>query len=308
MYTRILSITLLVVLLQSQSVFAHSDFWKFDTSGNVITRIKTGFHYEEINKVSMIGKMAFQLCKRIGYTDSVLLDFEHYYVEDCAPDYFASFDNGGIREIDFDYGTPAVFGSRKLIIRTVAKQFDAAATLRLLEYAANNLALIKATQQKQQYHKNYCNWTLFSISTHLTRQLAQGPSSPIVREVLAGKIYRPQTVAGNTLSYFFKDNAFNIYYKNQPGRECVLLSTRNIFQWCTLSVNEALVFTSPTSFYYVAGNVFTKITGPLLLKNGEENYKPLEVMNKGAGNVTISFEYYERETGSYTNPTYSYSF
>lgn len=60
------------------TVSAHQGFWVVTESGNVKTRIKTGYQYEEIKKVQIIGELAELLAKKLNYNEPILLDFNHY--------------------------------------------------------------------------------------------------------------------------------------------------------------------------------------------------------------------------------------
>lgn len=87
---------LIFILFSTAKAFAHQDFWMTKTFGNVKVRIKTGFRYEEINKVWIIGELAQNLCNELKYKDTVFLDFNHAYTGYCSPDYFISFGDGSI--------------------------------------------------------------------------------------------------------------------------------------------------------------------------------------------------------------------
>jgi hypothetical protein len=67
----------LLLLLTSITVSAHQDFFVVNEFGNVKTRIKTGYEYEEIKKVQIIGELAELLAKKLNYNEPILLDFNH---------------------------------------------------------------------------------------------------------------------------------------------------------------------------------------------------------------------------------------
>lgn len=137
---------LLIIVLIATHVHAHTDFWRTKDFGNVKVRIKTGFEYEEINKVFIFGKLAEQFSKQLNYTDNIFLDFNHHYTGNCDPDFFISYDNGTVRKswnnepIEKD-----TLSNKSIVIRQVARQFDAENTLKLLEFAIKNIDLIKSS-------------------------------------------------------------------------------------------------------------------------------------------------------------------
>ena len=109
-------------------------------------RIKTGFDYEEINKVFIFGQLAEKL-PEFDYTDPIFLDFNHHYTGDCEPDYFVSFDKGAIEYTLGGADKPKPFLSKKsIVVRQVSRQFEAKTTLYLIEYAIKNLSKVKADQ------------------------------------------------------------------------------------------------------------------------------------------------------------------
>lgn len=69
---------MLLLLLLSTKASAHQDFYVIKEFGNIKTRIKTGFQYEEIKKVEIIGKLAEFLAKELNYNEPILLDFNHF--------------------------------------------------------------------------------------------------------------------------------------------------------------------------------------------------------------------------------------
>src|SRR5690606_25924537 len=183
----------LILVLTFGTVFAHQDFWMTKDFGNVKVRIKTGFEYEEINKVFIIGKLAEQFSKQLKYTDKIFLDFNHHYTGNCEPDYFISYDkgkiqnswNGAQKEIDF-------LKEKSIVVRQVSRRFDAETTLKLLEYSIQNVEQIKSLQKEIDYNKNYCQWIINSIDTTQINTILLEPVSNQIKIALKSKIEKPE--------------------------------------------------------------------------------------------------------------------
>jgi hypothetical protein len=265
----------------------------------VVVRIKTGFQYEEINKAWIIGDLTNKLTKRLNYNDTVFLDFAHYYVGDCLPDYFISFDFGSIKQA-YSGGEINTFLKREaLVIREVSRKFDAAATLRLTEYAIKNLFSIIKSQKIIEYKKNYCQWLINSIDIELTRNIVLQRSSTIVNEILASRVYKPDTEKNDSsvISYYLENNKYYIY-DGDKTKNTVLLIVDNIYQFKAVSTNEAIVFNTDSTFYFVQGGSNLHTSKRLAIKDTNDFYKPYVIKKVDSDKVTVSFWFYVRDVYS----------
>lgn len=283
---------LLISLLYTGGVYAHQDFWTYKTFGKVKVRIKTGFNYEEINKAWIIAELANELRKNLQYNDTIFLDFNHYYVGDCRPDYFIAYDKGGIKDKWSD--TPPFLNNNALVIREVSRKFNAAITLNLLEYAINNLSGIKQQQKPLKYELNYCNWTINSIDTSLTRKVAIGKPSVKVSEILKRKVYRlaTQKQDNDGISYFFQNNKYYIFFNGYNIKDSVLLITDNIYQFTVLSFDKAIVFDTDYTFHYIQGMNKPHASQKYTIKNITDHYQPYKIVEVSADKIAISLWYY----------------
>jgi hypothetical protein len=281
---------LLFFLLNVSAANAHQDFWTYKTFGKVKARIKTGFSYEEIKKVWIIGELVNDLRKTLQYDDTIFIDFNHYYIGDCEPDYFISYDDGSITETG--YGETNRFLTKKaLVIREVSHKLSAMTTLQLAEYAINNLSAIKQKQKQLKYDKNYCNWLINTIDTSFTRSISVGSPSAIVTEILKKRIYRPESgdYDSNDISYFFQNNKYYIFYKHYKNRESVLLITDNVYQFKTLTFDKAIIFDTDSTFHYISGVNRPGVSRKWTLKDTQEFYRPYEIEKVGSSKIAISF-------------------
>jgi hypothetical protein len=289
---------ILLFLLNASNVFAHQDFWMIKTFGNVKVRIKTGFNYEEINKAWIIGELTNKFANTLKYKDTIFLDFNHHYTGDVRPDYFISYDDGSIKQTWSGAETLYFLRGKALVIREVARRFDATATLKLVEYAIKNLSAIKQQQKPLEYNKNYCQWLINSIDTSKAQQVVKNNLSKLALDVMNNKIYRPKSENGsNNISYFFKNNRYHIFYNDYKVKDSVLLAVDNIYQFETISFNEATVLDTDSTFYYVQGVNNPHASNHWTIKNKFDYYKPYEITRVGTSKVAFSFWYYSKEGG-----------
>jgi hypothetical protein len=273
---------------------AHQDMAYLYQMGNVKLRITTGFDYEELQKSFIIGKLAEELCKRYRYREQVYIDLDHFYVGDCEPDYFLSFDSG----VNIRYGTreKAPFKKDVLVVRMVSRQFDVAAVLKLLEYGIKNIGTIKSGQSIIKYVQNYNNNVFNTIDTLVLKAIATGMTSGVIDSVLGIKMYRevPKKEQKN-ITYYFQHNMYHLF-SPALGEDKLLLTTGNVYQLKSFSAGEAIVFNTDSSFYYINTSDNNR-PAERWLKYGALSYEPFRVEQADAGEVKISvqlsFRYYE---------------
>jgi hypothetical protein len=157
-FTIFLSLTL-------ETTLAHQDFFVRERFGNVKVQIKTGFNYEEIQKVLIIAELVKNLLEELNYSDTVFLDFNHFYIDYCIPDYFISYDNGNIIQNWRNDNTKKNLKEKSIVVRQVSRTFNILTTLRLVEYAIQKFPEIELKQKSIVYNKNFCDWTINTIDT-----------------------------------------------------------------------------------------------------------------------------------------------
>lgn len=274
----------------SRIAFGHSDFWMSKDFGNVKVRITTGFHYEEINKSWIIGELAKRLCQKLNYTKPIFVDFSHYYVGNCEPDYFLSFDDGSILETWNTEKPKPFLKVHALVIREVSRQFNPSTTLKLLEYAVKNADKIKSSQKLIEYKENYCHWRIKTMDTGLVKNVANGITSNTVNTVLSTKVYRQNDQRQKTdMSYFYQNEKYHIFYREFEGRDSVLLVVENIYQLSVVSFDKVVVFDSDSSFYFVQGVNDPHRSQRKIIDRIDGNYYPIEVNKVGSKKVLFSF-------------------
>jgi len=282
----------LIFTLTCGSVYAHQDFWCTEDFGNVKVRIKTGFKYEEIQKVFLFGQLAKQLAQQLNYSEQIFLDFNHYYVGNCEPDYFISYDKG---EIQYNWHGANkgkdILKEKSIVIRQVARQFDALTTLKLLEYAILNIRDIKSSQKEIEYEKNYCQWIINSIDTTFIKAILKEPNSNQINNALSLKIERPYK---DYISYYLQHNKYTVFFKGTFEKKdtTALITLDNVYQFH--DNRNCLVFDTDTSFYYING-FGKKVSERHIIQNTNDFYQPYSINYIGNEKLSIHFRYSPKE-------------
>ena len=296
---------IIVLSLNLGEIFAHQDFYRTKDFGNVKVGITTGFEYEEINKVNMFGQLAEKLSKELNYSEPILLDFSHFYVKYCDPDYFISYDKGNIEYYWGEWITDSsIIEDNAIVIRQVARQFDAQTTLKLLEYAILNLKNIKSTQRQITYNKNYCNWKINTIDTLIIKKILNMPNSNLLNNILKTKINRPEKEHfGNNFSYYWQNNRYFVFWKRPNMPDTVLIELENIYDFNKNGNIYVMVFDSDSSFHYVGkyDNIFyygdsIQVSQRHVMEKPFpwDSYEPFKVGNLGNGKIFIYLGYQPR--------------
>lgn len=288
----------LLFILTTEAVFGHSDFWLTKDFGNVKVRITTGFQYEEIKKSWIIGELAKKLCRQLNYTKPIFIDFNHYYIGDCEPDYFLSFDDGSIIQTWENAKPKPLLNEKSLVIREVGRKFTPSITLQLLEYAITNAYEIRSTQKLIEYNQNYCQWKVRSIDTLQVKRIASGKISEVVKRVLMTRVYRHEDRKNkNNISYYFQNNKYHIFYDTYEIKDSVLLAVDNIYQFENISFDENIVFDTDSSFYFIQGVNNPRTSKRWVIEKTNGNYRPYDISTVGSYKVTFSFWYYDKTVG-----------
>jgi hypothetical protein len=278
------------------TVSAHQDFWVVTESGNVKTRIKTGYEYEEIKKVEIIGKLAELLAKKLNYNEPILLDFNHFYVGLAEPIYFLSFDNGTI-EYNNDYsqkGQP-LLNKKGIVVRQVSNKFDITNTLKMLEYSIINWKSIKKEQKKIEYNDNYCDWIINSIDTNKSVDILDSKETEVITEIRNTKIYRPEKDFSSGITYYWQNSKYNVIFK-EKNKEELIVSLNSIYdiqqKW-----NTIFIFETPADFSVFDTYKKEIVSKKWTIENAEKNYRPYHINHIGGDKFSISFSYYSKEPG-----------
>jgi len=256
---------LFILLISSysiQSTLAHQDFWITKEFGNVKTRIKTGYFYEEIQNVEIIGELARILCEKLNYKEPVLLDFNHFYVGQCA--------------------------------------FSPIKTLVLLEFSISNLKTITSKQKEIKYNKNYCQWIINTYDTSEIKKAIELQPTHTTQEVLNNKVYRPESDFKFGYTYFWKKGEFTIIERDVYGKETVIKTIDKLYDFKRVG-NCVFIFTSISDFFTINKTYGRRpeiISKKWTIQNADLNYYPYKLEYIGGYKYSIYFSYYSKEAGS----------
>ncbi|MFC0605846.1 hypothetical protein [Winogradskyella pulchriflava] len=286
----------LILMFTTMAVSAHQDFWVTTEFGNIKTRIKTGYKYEEIKKVEIIGKLAELLAKKLNYNEPILLDFNHFYVGIAEPIYFLSFDNGTIQyNNSYARKGQALLNKKGIVVRQVSNKFDIINTLKMLEYSIINWKTIKKEQKKIEYNDNYCDWIINSIDSTKTVEILNHNVSEIISELKKKKIYRPDKDFNSGITYFWQNDKYNIVFV-EKGKETIITLLTNIYdiqrKWNTVFIFE-------TSADFIVFDTYKKeiVSKKWTIENADKNYRLYDINHIGGDKYSISFFYYSEEAG-----------
>src|SRR5690606_11721498 len=218
-------ILIIILMLPFHAVQAHSDFFYTKEYGNVKATILTGFHYEEINKVFILGQLAEKLAEELNYKEPIFLYFRHHYTSrKVTHQYYISYgrakndrlytrDDDGWQEHDF-------MDEDATVIRQAGKNLDITSTLKLLEYAIGNLSYIKSHQKLiEQQRGGTFRYRFYSIDHQPIRKQLGTKASSLVTAALKNKIFRPENFSEREFwtgcSYYWQNNQFHIFWRSR---------------------------------------------------------------------------------------------
>ena len=312
--------TLITIFMMNHgNAFAHTDFFIDNSFGNVKTSILTGFLYEEINKVSILGQLAEKLSKELNYSNPILLSFTHTYTRDDFSDFFISYDS--IRY--WDTNSESSLMVKGIIIQQFAKEFPVQPTLKLLEYAILNLEKIKSTQAEIEYPKGHYTKKVKTIDVRTIEKLLNASNSDLLNNVLKQRVDRPEQkrIDGSErnsihegISYYWQNNRYVVFLKYNhwydhsnhkfvnENREVVLFDVENIYDFRRFKNWSAIIFDTDTSFYSVKQHVNTlfgsgqhiladnpKISQRQVIENTFKFWLPFQIESIGGDKVSIYF-------------------
>ncbi|MEN0049801.1 MAG: hypothetical protein AAF806_22255 [Bacteroidota bacterium] len=285
-------IILFVIVFITNGASVHQDLYVNDQFGNIHTRIKTGFEYEQINIVTIIGRTVEKLAEKLNYDEPILLDFNHTYTSDIQNDYFISYDKGKIENLEYEEDRKKdLLKEDGIVIRQVSHEFDVENALRLVEYSISNLESIRKNQKKIIYAQNYCNWKINSIDTLKILQMLSKPKGHILNEVIMNRTYLNFNSQSETMKYFYQNGMFHFSIKsnNKTGSD-IILSTKSLFQIEDFSSDRKIIFDSDSTFYYLDPTNKDQVRSKHhTITEVEDHYKPFDIMMNRDSEISIKF-------------------
>lgn len=287
---------LLIFSIATHTLYAHQDFYTTRDFGNIKVRIKTGYNYEEINKVMMIGELARKMCSGLNYSKTVFLDFEHDYTKACSASYFVSYDKGKIIYTCGNCGENEYLHRKAIVIRQINQTFDAMTTLKLLEYAIGNKEQIIAAQIETNYDCR--NWRINSIDPNSIKNILSAGLSTTLSEILKIKVYRFEKKEFKYgISYYWHENKYHFFYRDYKKPDKVVLSLDDVYMFERFSDSYSFIFDSDKSFYYQFAWPKPSISKRHIIGNAYADYRIFTIKDIDRNKYSISFSAYTGEMG-----------
>jgi hypothetical protein len=233
-------------LVISVRAMAHQDFSITQRYDDVTVRIKTGDHFEEIQRVLISGVLADSLVQQYGYCKPVFIDFEHIYTEEYVSDYFLGYHRGddyGVQEKSFFQQDSS------LVLEVHGSSFCIEDVLKLIEYAILHEEYIIQNQSESTFRSPYHEKVRTTIDTKIIQAQLGKTRSIKVEGLFNIKVdrsdlhpYMPKT----GYSYYFHHNRYFVFdLKSREKR--FLASFDNIYFFKDFE-NTVFIFDSDTSF------------------------------------------------------------
>ncbi len=282
------------LLLTCGNAFANEEYSYIKDYGNVKVRITTGHDYEEIRKGFIIGQLAEKLSIELNYSGPIFLDFMHDYTNCGYLAYFISYDKGKMDNswekypVEWEsYSKGKEFLEEEaLVIRQYSRQFNAIATLNLLEYAIKNISLVKSLQKQIEISKDCFQYRINSIDTTLITELLHKTNSDLVDSIVKLRIDMPASAYKSGIAYYWQGNKFHFYFSNQ---NISFISFDNIYIIKHFDDSSAIVFDSTNSFVYMSIHRKPFVSKRHIIRNTNGIYRPFDIESIDVNKISIYF-------------------
>ena len=271
---------LLAVSMICGHTYAHENMHIVKDFGNVKISIITGYEYEEINNVALLGQLAEKLAKKLKCSASIFLDFEHDY------------SNKGVTKSSVSHELQ----NKKIIVWQCSNHFDAQTTMKLLEYA-----ILNYKKNPQLKHINYKRSTLNPIDSLELIKVISAPDSDLLSKIMKIRVDSDENMEYG-ISYYLQNNRYYVFQKGfyQQGLETILFDLEHIYDFKKTGETSALIFDTDSTFCYAEMSDVVnfnesrdtekeaKISQRQTIDN-REGYRPFMVKDIGGEKIAISF-------------------
>ncbi len=277
---KIFYILLLLVIINSEILKAHQDNLCKRHNGNIYYQIKTGFCYEELNRVQLISELCKQLSQKLNFTDDIEIFFSHAYVGFSKPLYAMWTCSADLESLD-----------RCLKFYVYEKTFDPQKILKLLEFGIQNF--------------DFCDSN--KVDSNIIKNILTSKTSSVVSEIIKQRTLLPQESChenkNDSLNYYlyFSNNQYFLCFKwpslnnNQIMSDTTLLILDNVYQYSILDSGFCLIFNTDSSFYLCSSKPTIKVSNIQVIESlsNYENfvwmyyYRPKVIKNLGNNKFSI---------------------
>lgn len=289
-----------ILVLATGFIFASPNRVITKDFGNIKVRIDASYNFEEIYKVFIFGELSEMLASEIGYKEQIVLNFIHYATDNSPSTYFISFDRG---DRAYSHGGPYIhrtfLDNEALVITQGARYYDAITTLKLTEFAIQNISKIKSDQKQIEFREDNYKWKINSIDTLKIKEAIQRPFSKKITTLLEIKVERPVIFRKDKefiygISYYCKNGRYTVFNRDYSEMYADIATFDNIYAFYRFNNHSALIFDSVGSFYYVGSDEYGKIriSKRNIIENMLDYYIPYEIEKIGFNKLAICIPYY----------------
>ncbi|GLU43613.1 hypothetical protein [Allomuricauda sp. NBRC 101325] len=289
-----------ILVLATGFIFASPQRVITKDFGNIKVRIDSQYNFEEIYKVFIFGELTEILASEIGYKEQIVLNFIHYASDNTPSTYFISFDRG---DRAYSHGGPYILrtflDNEALVITQGARYYDAITTLKLTEFAIQNISKIKSDQKQIEFGEDNHKWKINSIDTLKIKKVIQSPLSKKITTLMEIEVERPKIFENKEfiygISYYCKNGQFTLFERDYNKVNIEIATLDNIYAFYRFDNSSALVFDTLGSFYFVGLDVYdgrTKISNRNTIEDMLDYHIPYKVENIGGNKISICIPYY----------------
>ena len=280
---------LLTFLFCNQLLFAHSDFSQFKQYNNVITRVISGFDFEEVHKVKIIGQMARDLCDSLNYTEPIIIDFKHAYTSPIKSTYFLGVDNWDDNQNLKSFR----FVDRNIVITEHGYSFNFEKTLKLVEYAISNKREIIKNQKRIETEVRYSKFDLKTISIKITEAIVESKTSLLINTILSNKYYREKDIKRPYIKCYWSEGVYHFEARRFDKPDTLIFRTQSIYS-AQFFDESAFIYTTDSNVVFINGlSPFTSKQHLIENKSQIFKYRPIKFVRINRYNYACSQGYYD---------------
>ena len=258
---------ILVFFLTTLTYSFHKEHREYSTYGNIKVIGRSAFaNYNEFNKFKIIGKLSQQLCQKLNYKDTIVLEFEHIYsnykpnliiVEKGNTEYISKLYR--LEKIDSIYSVPNK--NIGICIRQIAQKFDIVEVLKLLEHVIINHENLIFEKHKVKLRNFDMKTTkiieYLSIDKKLIKSIIKNSkTSELVKEII------------NSDVLFFEFGNIKGKWNNEEfiiSNEILSIKYNDIF--CVTELKDGILIFENNKVYFKINNSTNKSENPIKINN-----------------------------------------
>lgn len=284
--------TLLLILFLISTIGiarVHKDMVVYETYGNVKVFLRTGFHYSEVEKIKVIGKLSEKLSLKLSHNDTIFIEYIQDYTDLYSKDIY-TFENN--TNLSFNNGLRTNFKPDKIkpgiSIRINANKINVVDVLCLVEYAIINH---KNLSEKVINQKVIDRWgdndqelefNIKSVSDELLNQIFS-QKSELVQELISERTYINKIELIGIETYWMNDK-FTFEYKFRDAPIVKLIDVTDYYYYLELGYESLLIFINKNMFYYAKPNDESNTN---LLELNSSSYVPFNTINMFKNKIVL---------------------